>query len=36
MEYKNMSLEDCFVYYHTAKVACECDADEKLVKFMEE
>ncbi len=36
MEYDKISLEDCFVYYHTGKTACECDGDNKEVKFMAE
>ena len=33
MDYNRISLEECFVYYHTGKVACECDGDEKAIIF---
>lgn len=36
MEYDKMTLEECFTIYHIGKTACECNADEKEVKFVEE
>lgn len=36
MNYNKITLEECFVYYHTGKVACECNADEKEVIFCKE
>ena len=36
MDYAKMSLEECFIYYHTAKIACECNADEKIIDFYRE
>lgn len=31
MDYKNMTLEDCFVLYHTHNTVCVCDADSKEI-----
>lgn len=36
MNYNKVTLEECFVYYHTGKTACECNADEKEIKFIKE
>ena len=36
MDYSKITLEECFVYYHTGKVACECNADKKEVIFCKE
>ena len=36
MNYNKITLEECFVYYHTGKTVCECNADEKEVKFCKE
>ena len=36
MNYNKITLEECFVYYHTGKVVCECDADEKVIIFNKE
>ena len=36
MDYNKITLEECFVYYHTGKVACECNADKKEVIFCKE
>lgn len=36
MDYNKITLEECFVYYHTGKVACECDADKEEVIFCKE
>lgn len=33
MDYNKLTLEECFVYYHTGKIACECNADEKVIIF---
>ena len=33
MDYNKITLEECFVYYHTGKTACECNADEKAIIF---
>lgn len=33
MNYNKITLEECFVYYHTRKVACEYNADNKIVVF---
>lgn len=35
-DYANVTLEYCFTFYHTNKVACICNADNKEVVFMEE
>lgn len=34
--YNDINLEDCFILYHTNGVACQCNADDKIVQFMEE
>lgn len=36
MKYEDITLEECFVYYYTRKVACECNADKKEVIFCKE
>lgn len=36
MNYNKITLEECFVYYHTGKVSCECNADKEEVKFCKE
>ena len=36
MNYNKITLEECFVYYHTGKVVCECNADKKEVIFCKE
>ena len=36
MDYNKITLEECLVYYHTGKVACECNADKKEVIFCKE
>lgn len=36
MYYSKISIEDCFIYYHTSQVACECNSDEKIVVFKKE
>lgn len=36
MEYKGITLEECFIKYHTKNIACICDGDTRLVKFEEE
>ena len=36
MNYNKITLEECFVYYHTGKVTCECNADKKEVIFCKE
>lgn len=36
MDYNKITLEECFVYYHTGKTACECNADKKEVIFCKE
>ena len=36
MKYEATTIEECFVYYHTGKTACECDGDNKEVRFVEE
>ena len=36
MGYNKITLEECFVYYHTGKVVCECNADNKEVIFSKE
>ena len=33
MNYNKITLEECFVYYHTGKTACECDGDERIISF---
>ena len=33
MNYNKITLEECFVYYHTRKTACECDGDERIISF---
>lgn len=29
--YNDLTLEDCFILYHTHNTACVCDADSKEV-----
>lgn len=36
MEYKDITIEECFIKYHTEKIASIFDADKKEVTFMEE
>lgn len=36
MNYNKITLEECFVYYHTGKTVCECNADKKEVIFCKE
>lgn len=36
MEYKDITLEECFIKYHTEKTASIFDADKKEVIFAEE
>lgn len=36
MDYNNITLEDCFVYYYTGKTVCECNADKEEVIFCKE
>lgn len=36
ISYENITLEECFTKYHVDKIACICDANNKIVKFMEE
>ena len=36
MDYNNISLEECFLYYHIGKTACQCDGDTKKVIFSKE
>ena len=36
MDYNKITLEECFVYYHTQHIACICNADKKEVKFCKE
>jgi len=36
MNYNKITLEECFVYYHTGKTACECNADNEEVIFCKE
>ena len=36
MNYEEISLEECFINYHTNKIACICNADERQVIFVEE
>lgn len=36
MKYEDITLEECFVYYYTRKVACECNADKEEVIFSKE
>lgn len=36
MKYEDITIEDCFVKYHTQHIICEFDGDNKEVKFMEE
>ena len=36
MMYNKMTLEECFIYYHTARISCECDADKKEIIFNRE
>ena len=36
MDYSKITLEELFVYYHNAKVACECNADSKEIIFNKE
>ncbi len=36
MKYEEITLNECFVKYHTENIICECDADKKEIRFMEE
>lgn len=36
MMYNKMTLEECFIYYHTVRISSECNADKKEVKFCKE
>lgn len=36
MNYKDITLEECFVKYHENKIASECNADNKEIEFVEE
>lgn len=36
MKYQDITTEDCFVKWSTEHIACECDADNKEIKFVEE
>lgn len=36
MEYKGITIEECFAKYHTNKTACICDGDNYIIKFEEE
>ena len=36
MEYKDITIEECFIKYFTEKTASIFDADKKQVTFMEE
>jgi hypothetical protein len=36
INYEDITTEDCFVLYHTRKIACECNADEQKINFVEE
>ena len=36
MKYEEITIEECFTSYHKNKTACECDGDNKEIKFMEE
>lgn len=30
-----LTLEDCFILYHNKDIACECDADNERIYFVE-
>ena len=34
--YNDCLLEDCFILYHSSGIACECNADDKIIQFVEE
>jgi hypothetical protein len=36
MDYNKITLEECFVYYHTGKTVCECNADKEEIIFSKE
>lgn len=36
LNYKNATIEECFVLYHSHKNACICDADKKIILVVEE
>lgn len=36
MDYNKITLEQLFIYYHNAHIGCECNADNKEIKFVEE
>jgi len=36
MEYNKITIEECYQYYCTSKVACICDGDKKEVSLVEE
>jgi hypothetical protein len=31
-----LTLEDCFLLYHSKHIACECDCDNERIYFVEE
>ena len=36
MNYESVSLEYCFIQYHSNNIACECDGDNNKVIFKKE
>ena len=36
ISYYDISLEDCFIMYHTKQIACECDGDNIQVNYCKE
>lgn len=36
MKYEDITLEECFVLYHTKNISVECDADMGKVIFRKE
>ena len=36
MKYEDITIENCFILYHEKKIASECNADNKNIKFVEE
>ena len=36
MDYNKITVEECFVKYHTEKIACVCNGNERKIEFVEE
>lgn len=36
MDYNKITLEECFIKYHTQHIACICNGDKEEVMFSKE